>query len=113
MMTIYQLTERFPRDERFGLTSQLRRAAISVPANIAEGSKRRRPRDYARFLNIAEGSLAEAGYLLLLSRDLGHLSGADQAAIAEEIDQVARMLNALRRKVEDGDGPRQLSTLDC
>ncbi|MBI4878716.1 MAG: four helix bundle protein [Planctomycetes bacterium] len=72
---IYRLTQAFPADGRFGVTSQLRRAATSVPTNIAEGSRRQRPADFARFLNIAEGSLAEVEYLLLLSRDLGYVAG--------------------------------------
>ncbi len=68
-LDLYKLTAKFPGDERFGLTSQLRRAAMSVPTNIAEGSKRQSNVEYARFLNIAEGSLAETEYLVLLSRD--------------------------------------------
>jgi len=73
---IYRVTRSFPSEERFGLTSQLRRAAVSVPTNIAEGSKRRSRQDYARFLNLAEGSLAEVECLLMLSRDLGMMPPA-------------------------------------
>src|ERR1700733_7466309 len=74
VLQVYRLTKTFPSDERFGLTSQLRRAVLSVPTNIAEGSKRLTNPEYARFLNIAEGSLAETEYLLMVSRDLGYLS---------------------------------------
>ena len=74
-LEIYRLTESFPAKEQFGLTSQLRSAASSVPTNIAEGSKRLHQRDYARFLNMAEGSVAETEYLLILSRDLGLANG--------------------------------------
>jgi len=100
VLRVYQLTKNFPEEERFGLTSQLRRAAVSVPANIAEGSKRRTNQDFARFLNISEGSLSETDYLLLCSHDLGYLSNATLDPIAEEIDQISRMLYTLRRKVE-------------
>ena len=73
VLAIYQATADFPNDERFGLISQVRRSAVSVPTNIAEGSKRKSRKDYARLLNIAEGSLAETEYLLMLSKDLGYL----------------------------------------
>lgn len=100
VLRIYQLTKSFPDDERFGLTSQLRRATVSVPANIAEGSKRRKSQDYARFLNIAEGSLSETDYLILCSQDLGYLPDMAAEPIAREIDEISRMLYKLRLKVE-------------
>ena len=99
---IYRITRPFPRDERFGITSQIRRAAVSVPSNIAEGSKRAYARDYARFLNIAEGSAAELEYLLMLARDLGHLAKDDFSRARGELDEIARMLHGLRMKVEQG-----------
>ena len=98
-LNIYGLTSKFPSEERFGVTSQLRRAAVSVPSNIAEGSKRRQPRDYAHFLNIAEASLAETEYLLILSRDLGYLSDEENSKVFPEVDEISRMLNALYTKV--------------
>ena len=100
VLRVYELTKSFPDDERFGLTPQLRRAAVSVPANIAEGSKRRTNQDFARFLNISEGSLSEIDDLLLCSHDLGYLSNSALDPIAAEIDQISRMLYTLRRKVE-------------
>jgi four helix bundle protein len=99
VLAVYRLSARFPADERFGIQSQLRRAATSVPANIAEGSKREAQLEYAHFLNIAEGSLAEAEYLLVLSRDLGY---ADQTLADElrvEADTIGRMLSVLRAAV--------------
>jgi four helix bundle protein len=101
-LVIYKLTTSLPSDERFGLTSQLRRAAVSVAANIAEGSKRRGKNEYARFLNIAEGSLAEVECLLFLSRDLKYLSAEQITSSLQEASEIARMLNALRVKVEKG-----------
>jgi four helix bundle protein len=100
VLKIYTLTSDFPAEERFGLTSQLRRAATSVATNIAEGSRRQHALDFARFLNIAEASLAELEYLLMLARDLGL---AEQTALdphLSETVEIARMLHALRRKVE-------------
>jgi four helix bundle protein len=101
-LAVYKVSYRFPPDERFGLTSQLRRAVSSVPSNIAEGSKRSSNREYARFLNIAESSLAEAEYLLIhLAHDLGYVTSDDVDPLATKIGDVARMLHALRTKVEN------------
>lgn len=100
VLELYRHATRFPGDERFGLTAQLRRAAVSVPTNIAEGSKRQGRNDYARFLNIAEGSLAETEYLARLSRDLGYLEAQAADTILTEVGEISRMLHALRRKVE-------------
>lgn len=74
VVTVYRATARFPRDERFGLTSQLRRAAVSIPANIVEGAARRTRRDYAHFLNLAHASASETRYLIDLSHRLGYLT---------------------------------------
>lgn len=73
-----------------------------MPTNIAEGSKRRSAADYARFLNLAEGSLAEAEYLLLLSRDLSYATSDAAEPLLAEASEIARMLHALRTKVEQG-----------
>jgi four helix bundle protein len=100
VLEIYRLSSSFPREERFGLISQLRRAAASVPTNIAEGSKRHGGQEYARFLNIAEGSLAEAEYLTVLGRDLGYLTHEAAKKPLTEISEIARMLHSLREKVE-------------
>ena len=102
VLTIYGLTAEFPSDERFGLTAQLRRSVVSVPTNIAEGSKRSGNADYARFLNMAEASLAETEYLLILSRDLSYATADRLHPLFTEIAEVARMLHALRTKVEQG-----------
>jgi len=100
-LEVYRVTTNFPSAERFGLISQLRRAAASIPTNIAEGSKRESNQEYARFLNIAEGSLAETEYLLMLSRDLGFLAPDIATGLFKEITEIARMLNALKQKVTE------------
>ena len=74
VVDIYKHTKCFPKEERYGLTSQIRRAAVSVPSNIAEGASRRHKRDYLHFLYISRGSLAEAGYLLHLSNRLDYIN---------------------------------------
>lgn len=108
VLELYRLSKDFPEAERFGVVSQLRRAAASVPTNIAEGSKRQHRPDYARFLNIAEGSLAETEYLILLSGDLGYLPADVAARLTGEATEVARMLYALRSKVEGQSNSDQL-----
>jgi four helix bundle protein len=99
-LAIYRLTQRFPADERFGLVSQLRRAATSVPTNIAEGSRRNRPLDYARFLNVAEASLGEVEYLLMLVRDLAVASADEVQPLLDEAAEIFGMLYTLRQRVE-------------
>ena len=87
------MTARFPRHQLYSLTSQMQRAAVSVPANIAEGFCRRRFRDKARFYNIAEGSAAELKYYFILARKLSYLTGS--CPLPEVLEEVRRMLRAL------------------
>ena len=94
VLEVYRLTEAFPRHELFGLTSQLRRAAVSVPANIAEGFKKRGKSDKARFYNIAQGSLEECRYYLILARDLKY---ALTDNLLVKLDEVSRLLDAYSR----------------
>ena len=91
VLAIYDATGSWPIDERFGLTSQVRRAAVSAAANLAEGSGRRGSREFHRFLQIAFGSLVEVSYLLRLAKDLGHIDDASHARI-DEIREVAAKL---------------------
>ncbi len=98
-LDVYRATRDFPREETFGLTVQVRRAAVSVGANIVEGTKRRSTRDFAHFLNIAEGSAAEAAYLLGLCADLAYGSRPELQRLAVEYSQIERMICALRKRV--------------
>jgi len=100
VLEVYRTTASWPEGERFGLVSQLRRSAVSVPSNIAEGAKWLHNRDYAHFLNIAQGSLAEVEYLLWLTRDLSYLSATSATKLLDEAGGIARMLHALRARVE-------------
>lgn len=96
----YRLTATFPDGERFGIVSQVRRAVVSIVANIAEGAKRQSRREYVRFLNVAEGSVAETESLLRLSRDLGFAEDAAIARLVEEAEEISRMLNGFRHSIE-------------
>lgn len=98
VLMVYQVTKGFPGDERFGLVSQMRRAAISIPANIAEGFKRRGIQDKIRFYNIAEGSLEELKYFFILSKDLGYISSNDD--LIAQSETVGRLLNGLIASTE-------------
>ncbi|HZB92307.1 MAG TPA: four helix bundle protein [Stellaceae bacterium] len=99
VLAVYRATEFFPTDERYGITSQTRRAATSVPANIAEGCGRSTSADLARFLDVAFGSASELEYLLLLALDLGLLDSAAHDAMLGEVQEVKRMLTALIGRV--------------
>jgi four helix bundle protein len=97
VLHVYAWTENFPRRELYGLTSQLRRAAISIPANIAEGFKKKGLRDKARFLNIAQGSLEETRYYLILASDLGY--GCSRTLIIK-LEEVSKLLESYLGKVQ-------------
>ncbi len=103
--TVYDLSQKFPRTELFGLTSQVRRAAVSVPANIAEGHARRGTREYARFLSVAQGSLAEVRTHFLIAIELEFLTQVDAAPVMSEIGHIARILNKVRNTLTSPDGP--------
>lgn len=96
---VYELTSNFPADERFGLTAQMRRAAVSVPSNIAEGQARHGTREFLLFLSHASGSLAELETQLLLSIDLGYCKESEADVILQEIGELQRMLAAIKRKL--------------
>ena len=96
VLAVYKTTRTYPREEVYGLTAQVRRAAVSVPANIAEGFKRRGRLDKAKFMNIAEASLEETRYYLRLARDLGYESNP---AIAEDALEVGRLLGSYARSI--------------
>ena len=111
-LAVYGATKTFPRAEQFGVSSQLQRACASVPANIAEGSKRRSNSDYARFLNMAESSLAETEYHLILARDLKYLPVDRATTMMDECNDLAKRIAALREKVERSGNVPKPSTVD-
>jgi four helix bundle protein len=96
---IYALTKAFPSDERFGITSQLRRSAISISANIAEGSSRSTGKDFARFVEIAYGSLMENVSETTIAAQQGLLSPSQLAELRNRADKLARMLSGLRSSI--------------
>jgi four helix bundle protein len=98
-LDVYKTSKSFPRDEICGLTSQIRRASVSIGANIAEGTCRRGDVDFARFLQMAAGSASEVEYDLLLARDLNLLEASDYQRLSEEAVEVKRMLASLMQKL--------------
>jgi four helix bundle protein len=99
VLDIYQITSTFPKEELFGLTSQIRRSIVSIPNNIAEGCGRNSDKEFAQFLNIALGSLSESEYLLFLAKDLKYITSEDFERINEELNTVKRRLYQLRLKL--------------
>ncbi|HOV73860.1 MAG TPA: four helix bundle protein [Candidatus Hydrogenedentes bacterium] len=93
VLQVYSATQTFPKEELYGLTSQFRRAAVSITANIAEGFRKQSKSDKARFLNISEGSLEECRYYLILAHDLGLMNNDTLWELSEE---VGRLLNGYR-----------------
>ena len=103
-VAVYERTRLFPKEEIYGLTSQVRRASYSVPANIVEGSSRESKRDYLHFLYIARGSLSETQYFIHLSRRLGYLSALDAEQLIGQTKQTFACLHGLIRAVEKESG---------
>src|SRR5437868_5331661 len=91
VLGVYALTTAFPKQETYGMSLQMRRASVSIPANIAEGFRRRGRADKARFMNIAEGSVEECRYFLILAKDLGY---GDTERLASSLEEVSRLLSA-------------------
>jgi four helix bundle protein len=97
---VYQVTDKFPKSESFGLTSQMRRAVVSVPSNIAEGAARTSPKEFAQFLNIAGGSLSELDTQIEIARNLAYITTESKQALDDRISSISRKLAGLIRKVK-------------
>jgi four helix bundle protein len=99
-LRLYEITSAFPQEERYGLTSQIRRAAASIPANIAEGCGRNTQLELARFVHIASGSASELDYHLLLARDLGYIEINIYAQLDLALGEIKRMLYSFEKSVQ-------------
>ena len=98
---VYRITRTFPADEKFGLVSQIRRAAVSIPSNVAEGQARDTTREFIQFVSVAEGSLAELDTQMIIATELGYCRTSDTQEVVELISELRKMLNGLRRRLED------------
>ena len=99
-LEVYKLTKDFPKEEIYSITSQLRRAMVSIPTNLAEGCGRGSDKDFKRFVQIAMGSASESEYLLLLSQDLDYISGKEFNKLLSEIQEIKKMLSSLISKLK-------------
>ena len=100
VLSIYRFTDDFPEKEKYGLTAQFRRAAISIPSNIAEGFKKKSKPDKARFMNIAQASLEECRYYLILAKDLGY---ANNINCLPKLEEVSKLLESYSSAILDSD----------
>ncbi|MFZ0638960.1 MAG: four helix bundle protein [Candidatus Acidiferrales bacterium] len=96
---IYEITATFPTEEKFGLMSQMRRAAVSIPSNVAGGQARKSTREFVQFISNAEGSLAELDTQIVLGQELNLINAMESQKTALQIDELRRMLNSLRRRL--------------
>ncbi len=100
VVAIYKLTETFPKEEKFGLTSQLRRAAASIPSNIAEGAARKSTKEFLHFLSNAQGSASEVETELLIAYKLGYLQKETYTGLRSSLDDIGRMLTGLSQHLQ-------------
>ena len=98
---IYLITQKFPVEERYGLTAQMRRAAVSVPSNVAEGQARHTTGEFIQFISHSEGSIAELDTQLVIAIELGYCSQAQAKVVFASIDELRKMLNGLRRRLQE------------
>jgi four helix bundle protein len=96
---IYKITAKFPDDEKFGLVSQMRRAAVSIPSNIAEGAARNSKKEFINFLHIAQGSTAELETQILISRNLDFVSQSQTEPLLKELEEISRMIIGLQKSL--------------
>ena len=99
VVKLYKVTDKFPKEEKFGLTSQIRRAAVSVPANVAEGAGRQSQKEFLHFLSNAQGSASELSTELLIAFRLGYISSAEYDAVDQELNEIGRMIVGLCRQI--------------
>ncbi|MCJ7729015.1 MAG: four helix bundle protein [Sedimentisphaerales bacterium] len=96
---IYKLTEKFPKQETYGLVSQMRRSAISIPSNVAEGFKRYHNKEYKQFLHITPGSCAELETQITIAKELKYIQQDNEAVLLEKLDHIGRMITSLLKKL--------------
>ena len=101
VLDLYKLVNLFPKEEQFGLISQIKRAVSSIPANIAEGCGRNSNKDFAQFLNIALGSLNEVTYFILLAKDLKYINIEDYSKLTDECNEIKAMFISLIKKIRE------------
>ena len=99
VLDVYRVTKQFPREERYGLMSQMRQAAVSIPSNVAEGFSRIHNKEYRQFLYVALGSCAELDTQVEIAHDLGYLGQAEYRPLVEQLDHETRMLRNLIKKL--------------
>lgn len=104
VLEIYDLSKEFPKEEMYGLTSQIRRSSTSIPTNIVEGYRRKSNRGFSNFLNIAETSLEETKYQLILCRDLGYIEESKYKKLREKYDEVGKMIYGLKSSINSSLG---------
>ena len=101
VVDVYRLTDKFPKEEKFGLTQQIRRAAVSVAANIAEGAAKTSKKDFRRYLSNSQGSASEIETELLIALRLSYLDEVDLRLVSKDLDDVGRMITGLMRSLKD------------
>jgi len=99
---VYKSTEHFPKEERYGLTGQIRRAAVSIPANLAEGAGRRSQKEFAHFLSNSQGSASELETELIIANKLGYLDEATFARLIDQLERIGRLITGLVRHISRG-----------